>query len=154
MIFATSTPSRYPSLTAYSDNPMSATKVELGRHLFYDVRLSGNAAYACAVGPGDGNYNTAGNYQCQGFCDGAGTCDQAASLRALPQGASAEDIQSLVYEAGKAHEFENLRDWFRALYETLLGQSQGPRMGGFIALYGVDETLALIDTVLDGRQVG
>ena len=38
------------------------------------------------------------------------------------------------------HGFEPLRDWFKALYEVLLGQSQGPRFGGFIALYGVDET--------------
>lgn len=78
----------------------------------------------------------------------------AGSLREIGPKASAEDIQTLVYDAGKAHEFENLRDWFRALYETLLGQSQGPRMGGFIALYGIEETLALIDMVLDGKKVG
>ncbi len=57
-----------------------------------------------------------------------------------------------MFEIGKRHGFENLRDWFRALYETLLGQSQGPRMGSFIALYGIAETIALIDAALEGRE--
>ena len=56
-------------------------------------------------------------------------------------------------DVGKAHNFENLRDWFRALYEILLGQSQGPRMGSFIALYGVAETVALIDRALNGEDL-
>ena len=69
-----------------------------------------------------------------------------AQLAKLPEGASAEDIQTLVYEIGKdeAFSFGNLRDWFKALYETLLGSSQGPRMGSFIALYGVSNTRELI----------
>ena len=46
--------------------------------------------------------------------------------------------------------FEQLRDWFKALYETLLGSSQGPRMGSFIALYGVENTRALIAEALAG----
>jgi lysyl-tRNA synthetase class 1 len=63
-------------------------------------------------------------------------------------GASAEEVQTEVYEAGKAAGFENLRDWFGALYETLLGSSQGPRMGSFIALYGVENTRKLIAEAL------
>src|SRR3546814_6653655 len=55
--------------------------------------------------------------------------DLDARLAALPQGAAADAIQSEVFEAGKAAGFEPLRDWFKALYETLLGSSQGPRMG-------------------------
>ena len=66
-------------------------------------------------------------------------------LQALPAGATAEQIQTEVYEAGKVEGFESLRDWFRALYECLLGHSQGPRMGSFIELYGVKETVALIE---------
>jgi lysyl-tRNA synthetase class 1 len=56
----------------------------------------------------------------------------------------------MVYEIGKRAEFgfENLRDWFRALYETLLGSAQGPRMGSFIALYGIDATRRLIAEAL------
>ena len=67
-----------------------------------------------------------------------------AALAALPADASAEDIQNIVYEIGKTGGFESLRDWFKALYETLLGSSQGPRMGSFIALYGIENTRKLI----------
>jgi len=69
-------------------------------------------------------------------------------LGGLSDGVSGEDIQSLVYEVGKAHEFENLRDWFRALYEVLLGQSQGPRFGNFVEIYGVEETREMITKAL------
>lgn len=67
-----------------------------------------------------------------------------AELAALPADASAEDIQNIVYEIGKTGGFENLRDWFKALYETLLGSSAGPRMGSFIALYGIENSRKLI----------
>jgi lysyl-tRNA synthetase class 1 len=72
-------------------------------------------------------------------------------LASLPGGASAEEIQDEVYEIGKTAGFENLRDWFKALYETLLGTSQGPRMGSFIALYGIENSRRLIAEALDGR---
>ncbi len=65
---------------------------------------------------------------------------------------TAEAIQTEVYEVGKRHGFENLRDWFKACYEVLLGQEQGPRMGSFIALYGVAETAELIDRALKGED--
>jgi lysyl-tRNA synthetase class 1 len=71
--------------------------------------------------------------------------DLAARLRALPAGADAEAIQNEVYEAGKAAGFEPLRAWFTALYEVLLGQQTGPRFGSFVAIFGVDRTLALMD---------
>ncbi|AVO37605.1 lysine--tRNA ligase [Pukyongiella litopenaei] len=61
-----------------------------------------------------------------------------------------EALQSVVYAVGRDR-FDPLRDWFKALYEVLLGASQGPRFGGFIALYGVDETVALIDAALAGE---
>lgn len=74
--------------------------------------------------------------------------DLDARLAALPADADAEAIQFEVYEAGKAGGFENLRDWFRAVYETLLGSTQGPRMGSFIALYGIGNTRKLIAEAL------
>ena len=77
--------------------------------------------------------------------------DLAGKLAGVQQDAAAEDIQNVVYEVGKTHPFENLRDWFRALYEVLLGQSQGPRFGSFVKLYGVDQTRALIAKALDGE---
>jgi len=63
-----------------------------------------------------------------------------------------EALQSLVYACGRDR-FDPLRGWFSALYEVLLGASQGPRFGGFIALYGVAETIALIDRALEGELV-
>lgn len=59
-----------------------------------------------------------------------------------------EALQSMVFGVGKAQGIEPLRDWFKTLYEVLLGASQGPRFGGFIALYGIPETIALIDEKL------
>ena len=79
--------------------------------------------------------------------------DLRKALAEIPADASAEDIQTKVYEIGKAHEYENLRNWFKALYQILLGQEQGPRMGSFIALYGVQETIALIDRALAGEDL-
>ncbi len=58
--------------------------------------------------------------------------------------APAEAIQDEVYEIGKRHGFQPLRAWFQALYEVLLGRSEGPRMGTFIALYGPANTRRLI----------
>lgn len=61
-------------------------------------------------------------------------------------------LQSVVFAIGRER-FDPMRDWFKALYEVLMGASQGPRFGGFIALYGVDETVALIDSALSGDLV-
>jgi lysyl-tRNA synthetase, class I len=78
----------------------------------------------------------------------------ADELGKAPPGASGEDLQNIVYAVGKAHGFEPLRAWFGALYEVLLGQTQGPRFGGFVELYGVAETRALIGRALKGELVG
>jgi lysyl-tRNA synthetase, class I len=71
-------------------------------------------------------------------------------LSGITEETPAEDIQTIVYEIGKdeAYGFENLRDWFKALYETLLGSSAGPRMGSFIKLYGVANSRKLIAEAL------
>ena len=61
---------------------------------------------------------------------------------------SAEDIQTLLYEIGKKHDFENLKDFFKLVYQVLLGQEQGPRLGSFIKLYGVKESIKIIDQKL------
>lgn len=76
--------------------------------------------------------------------------DLQAALSAAPDSASAEELQNIVYEIGKTHPFAELRAWFKTLYEVLLGQETGPRMGTFIALYGRKETVALIDRALRG----
>jgi lysyl-tRNA synthetase, class I len=64
---------------------------------------------------------------------------------------SAEGIQNAVFEVGKRHPFPDLRTWFGSLYQVLLGQQEGPRFGGFVALYGVQETIALIHEALARR---
>ncbi|MBS0474332.1 MAG: lysine--tRNA ligase [Proteobacteria bacterium] len=71
-------------------------------------------------------------------------------LAATSDDATAEELQNIVYEIGKDphYGFEQLRDWFKALYETLLGSAQGPRMGSFIALYGIANTRKLIAEAL------
>jgi lysyl-tRNA synthetase class 1 len=68
--------------------------------------------------------------------------------------ADGEAIQAEVYAVGKAHGFEPLRDWFRALYEVLFGQEQGPRFGSFAAIFGVRETASLMERALAGELAG
>lgn len=63
----------------------------------------------------------------------------------------AQDIQTAVFDVAREFEYENKRDWFTAIYNVLLGTEQGPRMGSFILLYGIDETIALIDQALNGE---
>ncbi|MCH7540562.1 MAG: lysine--tRNA ligase [Proteobacteria bacterium] len=74
-------------------------------------------------------------------------------LATLPADAEAEAIQFELYEVGKRHPFPDLKTWFQALYEILLGTSRGPRMGSFIALYGIPETVALIRRALAGKEM-
>ncbi len=80
----------------------------------------------------------------------AAMLDMLGRLQAWDGPADGDALQTMVFAVGKEHGFEPLRDWFKALYEVLLGASQGPRFGGFIALYGVDETVALIEKALSG----
>ncbi|SFJ91777.1 lysine--tRNA ligase [Caulobacter sp. UNC279MFTsu5.1] len=75
----------------------------------------------------------------------AAILDLLARLKALPADCQdAELIQNEVFAVGKDHGFDPLRAWFQALYEVLLGQSQGPRFGSFAAIFGLDRTTALI----------
>jgi len=79
--------------------------------------------------------------------------DLLETLGGLGDDADAETIQTEVYEVGKRHPFPELKAWFKALYEILLGQSQGPRMGSFIALYGMEETRALLRRAIAGEDL-
>jgi lysyl-tRNA synthetase class 1 len=72
----------------------------------------------------------------------------ADALSTLPAGASAETVQETVFEVGKAHGFTELRAWFACLYEVLLGQTEGPRFGHFAVIYGLAETIGLIEGAL------
>jgi len=73
-------------------------------------------------------------------------------LKAWDQGLDGDALQSLVFACGRER-FDPMRDWFKALYEVLLGASQGPRFGGFIALLGIEESIALIDKGIAGEFI-
>jgi lysyl-tRNA synthetase class 1 len=82
----------------------------------------------------------------------AALLELAVRLKALPADTSdGETIQNEVYAVGKEHGFDPLRAWFAALYEVLLGQTQGPRFGSFAAIYGLPQTIALIEAGAEGR---
>jgi lysyl-tRNA synthetase class 1 len=75
--------------------------------------------------------------------------DMKRILKEIDNKSSSEEIQTEIYELGKKYKFENLRDFFKLIYQVLLGQDQGPRLGSFIKLYGLDKTINLIDDVVD-----
>ncbi len=92
----------------------------------------------------------------------------SASLAALPADASAEVIQHALYDLARPiPRYQDLNakgatperpgvsnDWFNMLYQVLLGEERGPRFGSFIALYGIEETRALIARALEGELAG
>ena len=87
------------------------------------------------------------------------------ALAKVPPDASAEDLQGVIYDVGRAipryQDFEAKGAtperpgvsiaWFNAIYQVLLGEEKGPRFGSFVALYGVPETRALIENALAGK---
>jgi lysyl-tRNA synthetase class 1 len=82
----------------------------------------------------------------------AALADLADALRGMAPDSSAEDIQTVLYDVGKRHPFPELRAFFACLYQVLLGQAEGPRFGQFVALYGIPETIALIETALSAER--
>lgn len=83
----------------------------------------------------------------------AALTDLAAMLEKMAGEREAEKVQFEVYEIGKKYQFEPLRDWFKAIYEVLFGQTQGPRFGSFAVLFGCRETAALVRRALEGEFV-
>jgi len=79
--------------------------------------------------------------------------DFATTLNGLPSHADASMIQKVIFEVGKRNGYEKMGDWFKTLYQTLLGCDQGPRMGSFIELYGVRETVSLIKMAISGETI-
>lgn len=69
----------------------------------------------------------------------------------LSHAKTAEEIQSEIFSIGKKHQYSNLYEWFQMLYETLLGQKTGPRIGSFIKLYGIENTIYLIENALNRK---
>jgi lysyl-tRNA synthetase, class I len=69
----------------------------------------------------------------------------AHKLKEIKNDCVAEEIQSIFYAIGKESGYE-LREFFKMTYEVLLGQEQGPRLGSFAKLYGIDRTISLINS--------
>jgi lysyl-tRNA synthetase class 1 len=65
-------------------------------------------------------------------------------LSKLPDESTSEEIQNQIYAIGRDAGYENLRDFFKELYQILLGQIEGPRLGSFIKLFGIEDTRKLI----------
>lgn len=90
----------------------------------------------------------------------AALTDLRDALSQLPEGATPQQIQDVVYEIGRREPFldHNKKakdgkpgvslDWFNMLYQVLLGQEKGPRFGSFAAVYGVPNTVEMIDGAL------
>jgi len=88
--------------------------------------------------------------------------DLATAISALPEGSSAEDIQLKVYDIGRREPYTTTQkdgsigvaqSWFNMLYLVLLGEEKGPRFGSFAALYGIGNTVRLIERALKGELV-
>ncbi len=73
----------------------------------------------------------------------------SARLAQIGEDGSEDDYQTAVFDAGKAQAFENIRDWFKGIYEVVFGQEAGPRMGPFVKIYGAAATAKLIDDALE-----
>ena len=90
----------------------------------------------------------------------AALSDLRDALSQLPADAAAEAVQEIVYEVGRREPFLDTKkkgkdgkpgvslDWFNMLYQVLLGQERGPRFGSFVAVYGVKNTVDMIDGAL------
>lgn len=72
----------------------------------------------------------------------------SAQLKELGDDRTEDDYQTAVFDAGKAQDYENIRDWFKGLYEVVFGQTEGPRMGAFTRIFGAAATAKLIDEAL------
>ena len=71
--------------------------------------------------------------------------DLASRMSKIGDSADPEVYQTEIYQVGKDYKFENLRDWFKLIYQVLFGKDDGPRFGTFVAIYGVNETIKLIN---------
>ena len=70
-------------------------------------------------------------------------------LKKVTQNTPAEEIQTMIYSIGKENGYkENLRDWFKLIYQVAFGEENGPRMGFFISFFGVKETIDLMEKKL------
>ncbi len=70
-------------------------------------------------------------------------------LKLMGNGTKGDEIQQVILDVGKENNFENNRDWFKLIYEVMLGSQNGPRLGSFILLLGIDKTIATLKSRID-----
>jgi lysyl-tRNA synthetase class 1 len=133
---------RYRPGVTKQTHPHLAALVEYAIHYFHDFVLP------------------AKKFREPGAAERAGLIDLRDALSQLPPDASAETIQDVVYEVGRREPFLDQKkkakdgkpgvslDWFNMLYQVLLGQEKGPRFGSFVAAYGIQNTIDMIDGAL------
>jgi lysyl-tRNA synthetase class 1 len=133
---------RYRPGVTKDTHPHLAKLVEYAIHYFHDFVLP------------------AKNYREPGAAERAALSDLRDALSQLPADATPETIQNVVYEVGRREPFldHNKKakdgkpgvslDWFNMLYQVLLGQEKGPRFGSFVAAYGLQNTIDMIDGAL------
>ena len=88
------------------------------------------------------------NYRAPTEAENAALISLRDAIASTDDDVDAGELQTLVFSVGKEFEYDNLREWFGALYEILLGQNEGPRMGSFIALYGKEKFIELINQAI------
>ena len=133
---------RYRPGVTKESHPHLAALVEYAIHYFHDFVLP------------------AKKFREPGATERAALSDLRDALSQLPHEASAEDLQNVVYEVGRREPFLDQKkkakdgkpgvslDWFNMLYQVLLGQEKGPRFGSFVAAYGIQNTIDMIDGAL------
>jgi lysyl-tRNA synthetase class 1 len=133
----------WPGVTPQSHPKLNA-RVEYAIHYFRDFVLP------------------AKKFRIAGETERAALLDLRDALSQLPPDAPAEKIQEVVYEVGRRPPFLDAAgkiktkdgkpgvslDWFNMLYQVLLGQEKGPRFGSFVAVYGLGNTIDMIDGAL------
>ena len=114
-----------------------------------DVNSDLDAAVEFAVRYYDDFVKPTKTYRAPSDLEAEALAELLSGLKTWNQGPDPDALQSLVFSCGRER-FDPMRDWFKALYEVLLGASQGPRFGGFLALLGIEESIALIEKCLAG----
>jgi lysyl-tRNA synthetase, class I len=133
---------RYRPGVTKESHPGLAAQVEYAIHYFHDFVLP------------------AKEFREPSAAERAALIDLRDALSQLPEDAAAEAIQEVVYEIGRREPFLDEKrkgkdgkpgvalDWFNMLYQVLLGQEKGPRFGSFVAVYGINNTVDMIDGAL------
>ena len=129
-------------LAQYAPSASPATHPELARLVDYAV-----VYYRDRIAPNK-------TYRAPSVAESKLLMALADALAGLDVDASAEEIQSVVFAIGKDAGYAPLRDWFLCLYEVLLGQAEGPRMGSFIRLYGIAASADLLRRAANGDLAG